>query len=40
MGPSPVVAIVDDDPAVCDSLKFFLELEGFGVRAYATRRIC
>jgi two-component system response regulator FixJ len=36
MGPSPVVVIVDDDPAVCGSLKFFLELEGFGVRAYGS----
>lgn len=31
----PVVVIVDDDPAVCSSLKFSLELEGFAVRAYA-----
>ena len=31
----PVVVIVDDDPAVCGSLKFSLELEGFAVRAYA-----
>ena len=31
---SPVVVIVDDDPAVCGSLKFSLELEGFVVRAY------
>lgn len=29
------VVIVDDDPAVCSSLKFSLELEGFVVRAYA-----
>lgn len=29
------VAIVDDDPAVCGSLKFSLELEGFAVRTYA-----
>jgi two-component system, LuxR family, response regulator FixJ len=29
-----VVAVVDDDPAVCGSLKFSLELEGFVVRAY------
>lgn len=29
-----MVAIVDDDPAVCGSLKFSLELEGFGVRTY------
>ena len=31
----PVVVIVDDDPAVCSSLKFSLELEGFAVRAFA-----
>lgn len=30
----PVVAVVDDDPAVCSSLKFSLELEGFQVRTY------
>ncbi len=30
----PVVAIVDDDAAVCSSLKFSLELEGFSVRAF------
>lgn len=30
----PRVVIVDDDLAVCNSLKFSLELEGFGVRAY------
>lgn len=33
---SPVVVIVDDDPAVCSSLKFSLELEGFVVRAYGS----
>jgi two-component system response regulator FixJ len=32
--PKPIVAVVDDDPAVCSSLKFSLELEGFSVRAY------
>jgi FixJ family two-component response regulator len=32
----PIVAVVDDDPAVCGSLKFSLELEGFAVRAYAS----
>jgi two-component system response regulator FixJ len=32
----PIVAIVDDDPAVCNSLKFSLELEGFSVRAYGS----
>lgn len=30
----PIVVVVDDDPAVCGSLKFSLELEGFSVRAY------
>jgi len=34
-GGTPTVVIVDDDPAVCGSLKFSLELEGFGVRAYS-----
>jgi two-component system, LuxR family, response regulator FixJ len=32
----PVVAVVDDDPAVCGSLEFLLELEGFVVRAYGS----
>jgi FixJ family two-component response regulator len=32
--PIPIIAVVDDDPAVCNSLKFSLELEGFAVRAY------
>ena len=31
---SLVVAVVDDDAAVCNSLKFALELEGFVVRSY------
>jgi two-component system, LuxR family, response regulator FixJ len=31
-----VVAVVDDDAAVCSSLKFSLELEGFAVRTYAS----
>lgn len=30
----PVIAVVDDDPAVCSSLKFSLELDGFKVRTY------
>jgi two-component system, LuxR family, response regulator FixJ len=34
--PPPVVAVVDDDLAVCNSLKFALELEGFSVRTYAS----
>jgi two-component system, LuxR family, response regulator FixJ len=33
-GGLPRVVVVDDDAAVCNSLKFSLELEGFGVRAY------
>jgi len=32
--PRGVVVIVDDDPAVCNSLKFTLEIEGFAVRLY------
>ena len=32
----PIVVVVDDDPAVCNSLKFSLELEGFLVRAYGS----
>ncbi len=31
---APIVIVVDDDAAVCGSLKFSLELEGFSVRAY------
>lgn len=30
------VVVVDDDPAVCGSLKFSLELEGFLVRTYGS----
>jgi len=30
----PIIAVVDDDPAVCGSLKFALELEGFAVRTH------
>lgn len=33
---SPIVAVVDDDPAVCNSLKFSLELDGFQVRTYGS----
>jgi FixJ family two-component response regulator len=36
--PAPLVLIVDDDPAVCSSLKFSLELEGYRVRTYASAR--
>ncbi len=32
----PLVIVVDDDPAVCGSLKFSLELEGFTVRTYGS----
>jgi two-component system, LuxR family, response regulator FixJ len=32
----PLVIVVDDDPAVCGSLKFSLELEGFLVRTYGS----
>ena len=32
----PLVVVVDDDPAVCGSLKFSLELEGFAVRTFAS----
>jgi FixJ family two-component response regulator len=32
---SPLVIVVDDDPAVCESLKFAFEIEGFAVRTYA-----
>jgi FixJ family two-component response regulator len=35
-GRRPLVAIVDDDQAVCGSLKFALELEGFAVRTFST----
>jgi two-component system response regulator FixJ len=31
-----VVHVVDDDPAVCASLKFSLELEGYSVRTHAS----
>ncbi len=30
----PIIAVVDDDPAVCNSLKFALELEGYSVRVF------
>lgn len=33
--PAFVVHIVDDDPAVCSSLKFALEVDGFSVQTYA-----
>ena len=35
-GQPSIVAIVDDDPAVCNSLKFSLELEGYEVCTYGS----
>jgi two-component system, LuxR family, response regulator FixJ len=35
---APIVLIVDDDPAVRNSLMFSLAVEGFAVRAYASGR--
>jgi CheY-like chemotaxis protein len=32
----PLVVVVDNDAAVCNSLKFSLEIEGFAVRTYAS----
>ena len=31
----PIIAVIDDDTAVRNSLKFSLELDGFAVRTYA-----
>jgi FixJ family two-component response regulator len=31
---APLIVVIDDDPAVCNSLKFSLELEGFAVSVY------
>ena len=36
--PASTVLVIDDDPAVRNSLKFSLELEGFAVRLYADGR--
>jgi two-component system response regulator FixJ len=36
VAPRAVVIVVDDDPAVRNSLKFSLEIEGFTVCAYAS----
>ena len=33
---SPLVIVVDDDAAVCGSLKFALEIEGFRVHAFSS----
>jgi FixJ family two-component response regulator len=35
---APLIVVIDDDPAVCNSLKFSLELEGFAVRVYRSGR--
>jgi two-component system, LuxR family, response regulator FixJ len=35
-GRSLVVVVVDDDPAVCSSLKFSVELEGFTVQTFGS----
>ena len=34
MSTSPLLVLVDDDPAVCASLQFSLELEGFVVKPF------
>ncbi|MBO0758772.1 MAG: response regulator [Bradyrhizobiaceae bacterium] len=36
--PPATIFVVDDDPAVCNSLKFSLEIEGFAVRTYTDGR--
>ena len=36
LAPSPLLLLVDDDPAVLASLQFSLELEGFAVDAFAS----
>ena len=33
-GRGPVVAVIDNDPAVCESTRFLLETYGFEVRTY------
>jgi FixJ family two-component response regulator len=35
---APVVVVVEDDPAVRNSLKFSLEIEGYSVRLYSGGR--
>jgi FixJ family two-component response regulator len=35
---NPVVVVIDDDPAVLNSLKFALEIEGLAVEGYRTGR--
>ena len=36
MSQTPLIVVVDDDPAVCNSLKFSLGLEGFKVLTYGS----
>ncbi|MEZ5961404.1 MAG: response regulator [Hyphomonadaceae bacterium] len=36
--PPPIIAVVDDDPAVCHALSFAFETSGIGVAAYADAR--
>lgn len=33
---NPIVRIVDDDPTVCESQSFFLQLAGFNTRSYSS----
>ena len=33
-GRGPVVAVIDDDAAVCESTRFLLETHGFDARTY------
>jgi two-component system response regulator FixJ len=35
MQSNPTILVIDDDPAVRNSLKFSLEIDGFPVRAYS-----
>ena len=36
MNSAPLLLLVDDDPAVCASLQFSLELEGFTVKSFGS----
>ena len=35
-GPGPMVAVIDDDDAVCESTRFLLETYDFEVRTYSS----
>lgn len=35
-GPEPTVYIVDDEPAVCETIRLLLEMEGFRTRCFQT----